>query len=445
MRIKNIIYISAFCLCNCLTGCGLQEKKQNIAEESDIPIINLSKGIESVKKLPLGDAVDKVEIISLETTRQSLFSEINEIEITASDIWIQGIKEQCIYRFSRSGKFLNRVGKIGQGPKEYSGLWSFQIDETQEEIYCLTPSSGILVYDYDGNFKRKATSTGMNKMFTASNQRFMSYQGEFFLFQNLCTYPTLCNPKDSLWSVALVDAGFKTKKIFKNPVHIGQEELLVKNGGEFTGWKNYWWEYPTSTDTYQGEFTLKYPDCDTIYCYDKDSKQFLSQYAIHTQEPKGDYGETHQRFKTREALNYFTLTDYYPSRDYIYLRGYEGEEIHTYAYHKGTGMVRLFKQKYPIEEYRNSYAGKTGYRFQNGYPSMQLWNDLCGCPFEILFHSSGKYWIDVFESGTERTYKLVEELEASKDNEPQRQELLNKLKITNQEDNNPLLIIAVLK
>lgn len=430
----------------CLIGCSSskQQNQENSAEDS-LPVINLSENVTEVQSLPLSEAAQAIEIVPLEMTNQSLFSEISELEITSSDVWIQGIKEQCIYRFSRSGKFLNKVGKIGQGPKEYTGLWSFQIDEAQEEIYCLTPSSGILVYDYDGNFKRKATSASMNEMFTANNQRFMFYQGEFFLFQNLCTYPTLRHPKDSLWSVALTDTGFKTEKIFKNPVHIGQEELLAENGGEFSGWKNYWWEYPTSADTYQGEFTLKYPDCDTIYCYDKDSRQFLSQYAIHTQEPKGDYGETHQRFKTRAAFSYFTLTDYYSSRDYIYLRGYKGEEIHTYAYHKETGNVKLFKQKCPIEEYRNSFAGKTGYRFQNGYPSMRLWNDLCGCSFKISHRSSGKYWIDVIEPDSEKIQDMIEEVEASETSDTAKEEELLAALRNMTEDSNPLLIIVTLK
>lgn len=441
---KGIIYFSVLLLYCFFAGCGSKQKKQEIAKENDLPTINLSENILMVETLPLSEVADKVEIILLETSNQSLFSRIERVEVTSSDIWIQGIKENLIYRFSRSGRFLNKVGKIGQGPEEYTGLWSFQVDELQKEIYCLTPSSGILVYDFSGNFKRKETSTGMNDMFTASNQQFKFFQGSFFLLQNLCTMPTLHNPKDSLWSVALTDRTFQVEKIFKNPAHIGQEELLAENGGEFMGWKNYWWEWPTVVDTYQDELTLRYPDVDTIYCYDRVNEIFQPQYAIHTNESKGDYGETHQRFRTRNAFNYFTLTDYFPTKDFIYLKGYKGEEIYTYAYNKESRAVKAVKQECKIGEYKVPYVGKTSCKFLADLPSA-FWNDFCGYPFDIQSRSCGKYWIDMFESGSERTERLIEELKASANNEPQKQELLDKLEKIVNEDNNPLLVIATLK
>lgn len=441
---RRVFFFSILLLCYFFAGCGSKQKKQEVVEENCLPTINLSENISTVETLPLSEVVDKVEIILLETSNQSLFSRIEQVEVTSSDIWVQGIKENIIYRFSRSGQFLNKVGRVGQGPQEYIGLWSFQVDEPQEEIYCLTPSSGILVYDFHGKFKRKATSTGLNDMFTANNQQFKFFQGSFFLLQNLCTMPTLHNPTDSLWSVALTDTEFQVEKIFKNTTHIGREELLAENGGEFMGWKNYWREWPTVIDTYQDKLTLKYPDTDTIYCYDKANKSFRPQYAIHTIEPKGEYGDTHQRFRTRNAFNYFTLTDYFPTKDFIYLKGYKGEEIYTYAYHKESGAVKVVKQECKIGEYQVPYVGKTSYKFLADFPSA-FWNDFCGCTFDIQKRSSGKYWIDIFESGSEKTEELIEALKVSANNEPQKQELLNKLEKIVNEDSNPLLVIAILK
>ena len=44
------------------------------------------------------------------------------------------------------------VGNIGQGPGEYVTLGEFLIDENHKEVYIV--GGGILVYDFEGNFKR---------------------------------------------------------------------------------------------------------------------------------------------------------------------------------------------------------------------------------------------------------------------------------------------------
>lgn len=97
---------------------------------------------------------------------------------------------------------------------------------------------------------------------------------------------------------------------------------------------NYWREYLTSMDTYNAQLTLKYPDTDTIYCYDDATNQLSPQYAIFTDEEKGDYEATHLWFKDRKAFDYFSIFSYYPTKDFIYLVGSKGEEVYTYCYNK---------------------------------------------------------------------------------------------------------------
>lgn len=88
------------------------------------------------------------------------------------------------------------------------------------------------------------------------------------------------------------------KKYFKNPAHVGREEQIIANRANMDRMVNYWREYLTSMDTYNAQLTLKYPDTDTIYCYDDATNQLLPQYAIFTDEEKGDYEATHYGLKT---------------------------------------------------------------------------------------------------------------------------------------------------
>ena len=87
-----------------------------------------------------------------------------------------------------------------------------------------------------------------------------------------------------MWSFVSLGDDFQKKKFFKNPAYVGKEEQIIANRANMDRMVNYWMEYLTSMDTYNAQLTLKYPDTDTIYCYDDATNQLLPQYAIFTDE-----------------------------------------------------------------------------------------------------------------------------------------------------------------
>lgn len=128
-----------------LTGCT--EKKISVGKQ---PVINLSDNVEEVTSLPLSDAAARMEIVPLELTDSSLIAEVTDVQVTEHNIWVRSSKSQSIFRFSREGKFLNKVGRIGQGPGEYSYLSSFMVDDGRREVYLTTISTGVYAYDFNG-------------------------------------------------------------------------------------------------------------------------------------------------------------------------------------------------------------------------------------------------------------------------------------------------------
>ena len=83
--------------------------------------------------------------------------------------------------------------------------------------------------------------------------------------------------------------------IFKNTVHKGREEGIIKNCAQMNYFANYWKEDLTNIDTYGSQLTLKYPDTDTIYRYDVAHESLSPQYSIFTKEEKGDgHGYSHR-------------------------------------------------------------------------------------------------------------------------------------------------------
>ena len=288
---KNCFLLIA--IASFLLGCSGNKKENTLQDEEGTPVINLSSdNVSKVALLPLSEAAAKVEIVSLEVTDESLIGEITKMKVTDSDIWVKHYKD----RFSRSGKFLNKVGKVGQGPEEYIRMADFFVDENTKEVYIQTTIVGVKVYDYEGNYKRTAAKTSPDDVFMTMYFQFALYDNKFFIAQNLAfiNKPT---PKDSVWSFAWVDSTYQKKKIFKNPAHIGREEEIMKNGINFQQFVNYWLEPFTSIDTYGNQLTLKYPDTDTIYRYDSPANELVPQYIISTHEEKGDYGATHVWFR----------------------------------------------------------------------------------------------------------------------------------------------------
>ena len=142
--IDDCIYEKLFFTDSFLLGCSGNKKENTLQDEEGTPVINLSSdNVSKVALLPLSEAAAKVEIVSLEVTDESLIGEITKMKVTDSDIWVKHYKDNHVLRFSRSGKFLNKVGKVGQGPEEYIRMADFFVDENTKEVYIQTTIVGL--------------------------------------------------------------------------------------------------------------------------------------------------------------------------------------------------------------------------------------------------------------------------------------------------------------
>ncbi len=423
-----------------LLGCS-SNKKQEPISKSGVPVINLSEDVSTVPSLLLSEAAEKLEIVPLEMTDESVLSDITEMQVTDHNIWIDHGREFYIYRFSRSGKFLNKIGSIGQGPGEYTTYSTFLVDEDKKEVYIIANTNGVLAYDFEGNFKRKIVDIQtILQLFSSVYDQYILNNQKFFATQNFALYRPI--DKDSLWSFVSLGDDFQKKKYFKNPAHVGKEELIIANRANMDRMVNYWREYLTSMDTYNGQLTLKYPDTDTIYCYDDATNQLLPQYAIFTDEEKGDYEATHLWFKDRKSFDYFSIFSYYPTKDFVYLIGSKGEEVYTYCYNKKDGSVRLQKRQSTITERDVPWFS---FPLRQMKRDFVLDNDLGGGDFTVDSRSSGKYWIDILEPGGDENWIDIDQIKSSTViDESKKKELIQVLESAT-EDSNPILMIATLK
>lgn len=436
MKHMFLLLIGVFVLLGCSSN-----KKQEPISKSGIPVINLSEDVSTVPSLLLSEVAEKLEIVPLEMTDESVLSDITEMQVTDHNIWIDHGREFYIYRFSRTGKFLNKIGSIGQGPGEYTNYSTFLVDEDKKEVYIIANTNGVLAYDFEGNFKRKIVDIQMIlQLFASPYDQYILNNQKFFATQNFGLYRPI--DKDSLWSFVSLGDDFQKKKYFKNPAHVGKEEQIIANRANMDRMVNYWMEYLTSMDTYNAQLTLKYPDTDTIYCYDDATNQLLPQYAIFTDEEKGDYEATHLWFKDRKAFDYFSIKSYYPTKDFVYLIGSKDEEVYTYCYNKKDGSVRLQKRQSAITERDVPWFS---FPLRQMKRDFVLDNDLGGGEFTVDSRSSGKYWIDILEPGSDENWIDIDQIKSSTViDESKKKELIRVLESVT-EDSNPILMIATLK
>lgn len=436
MKHMFLLLIGVFVLLGCSSN-----KKQEPISKSGIPVINLSEDVSTVPSLLLSEVAEKLEIVPLEMTDQSMLGEIRRIQATEHDIWIHDFNKFYIYRFSQTGKFLNRIGSIGQAPGEYVNFSTFLVDEYKKEVYIISNNNGILVYNFKGEFKKKIVDQQtINNLFSSVYSQYILYNGNFFAAQNIALYKLI--DKDSLWSFAFLDTAFQEKKLFKNPAHMGREEQIIANCVDKGRMINLWMEYQTSIDTYNNQLTLKYPDTDTIYYYDDATNDLLPQYVICTREEKGDYEVTHLWFKDRKAFDYFSIKSNYPTKDFIYLVGSKGEEVYTYCYNKEDGSVRLQKRQSAITERDVPWFS---FPLRQMKRDFVLDNDLGGGDFTVDSRSSGKYWIDILEPGGDENWIDIDQIKSTTViDESKKKELIRVLESVT-EDSNPILMIATLK
>lgn len=424
-----------------LTNCSSKKGQQTI-EEKNIPVINLSDNVETVESLPLSEVAAKVEIVPLEVTDKSLLAEVENLQVSEHDIWLKHFKDKSLLRFSRSGKFLNKIGRVGGGPGEFSCFTDFIISDSKKECYVVTCSNGVYAYDFGGTFKSRLADYPTLSTFSqmTANLKYYAFHDRFIATAALPVF--YINSKDSLWSLAALDSSFHIKRMYKNPAYTGWEDKILQGRVNMLHLDEYWTESPVSVDMADEKMTVKFSDTDTIYIYDEMKEVLTPQYIIASKEEKGDYAKTHRRFKDRSDFDYLTIKSHYSTTDYVYLFGSKGEETYLYCYNKQDGKVRLAKGKGKITERVIPVGNRPVYRRFEG--DCILTNDICGGDFSIDFHSDGKYWINVLQPDEEIDIEAIKASPA-KDEKLKKQYVDALEKMVNDEDCNPLLLVVTLK
>ena len=254
---SNINFLFCVALICSAYGCSQQSDNQVsevIVDGHTMYAVSLNNLKPDTKTVPLSSLVENCELIQLETNDDAF---VNPWFTTITEKYIGASQENFgpFMLFDRSGKFLCKVGAIGQGPGEYtSGVYDAMIDDRNELIYLsFYMSNKILIYNTSGQFVKEIVapiSLVKSKIFLSEDTLTVVHMS--FSNNNAMAYQFDINTGTVLKEVAPV------------------EHLIV---GSF--------DYDIiNTRNAPGIFDFSFMNCDTLYHYDLNDNKMLPVFNM---------------------------------------------------------------------------------------------------------------------------------------------------------------------
>jgi hypothetical protein len=119
-------------------------------DKGDITIVKVDA--KTNDSLPLSTIARSIEYIPLETSKEALLGRYGAPRFFKEGILISS--DNSLYCFDPKGKYRYKISRVGKGPGEYQQIFSYLIDETQQQIEIMDRNSRkLLIFKLvDGSF-----------------------------------------------------------------------------------------------------------------------------------------------------------------------------------------------------------------------------------------------------------------------------------------------------
>lgn len=149
------IFFNTICLIAVCFGC---QSKNNGTTKSDTTTIDTSYVEITVNPasnvaVPFDSIIDRVSFVRLETSNDCLIGTVNQIICTEELIFIMDREvANSIFCFDMEGHFLYKIGKIGQGPGEYTRLCNIALIKDKKQLVAVDWNGKLHYYDLNGKY-----------------------------------------------------------------------------------------------------------------------------------------------------------------------------------------------------------------------------------------------------------------------------------------------------
>ena len=145
----------AWMLFSCTTG-----KQPILVKEGGCTVIPFESGVENVKPVKLSDIAEKVTFVPLETTDSSLIARqmLSQIRLANGCIYVPCSNGLLTFD-EKTGKFLRRISRKGQGPGEYASIRGIEVFEESDNVHIFSGEK-VMTFQSDGKFLAQYSKPG---------------------------------------------------------------------------------------------------------------------------------------------------------------------------------------------------------------------------------------------------------------------------------------------
>lgn len=246
-------------------SCGGVEKKCEKVEVKDsFFVVDMDIDLSHKDELCLSSLADSLSYVPLETTQQSLISEIKSLKATEKYFYLLTENSELML-FDKSGKFHSRIGRKGKGPKEYYDVIHF--DTNDSLVYILDYAERIAVYTTSGKFIRYIKiAKQASRIFILNDDRIVYFVPD-----------SMFEDAEDSYGFAIINQEGKVLK--KMPATFQRDNMNngISNHFVLINFSN------------QHSITIKEAFNDTLYRFDTDSLTFNSYAYINLGQHKIDF------------------------------------------------------------------------------------------------------------------------------------------------------------
>ena len=239
-ELKTLSLLAILILIVLLPSC--RESRQKAVTPAEIVAkVDVS---ESDKGFDVCQIANLENVIPLETVGNALIGEIDKLEMDDNHIVILDKLIRAVWLFGTDGKYIRRIGRLGNGPKEYVSLDDMCFDKENGTVWIWDRVKQVMLeYDLAGDFLKEVATGFSSNVFAKTNEGFWLY------------YSYLKNPDNNSLILVNEEMDHLVKGFFAT-----KETFPVSLSSGFTSWagKEYFY-FPLSNVLYSLDGTEARP------------------------------------------------------------------------------------------------------------------------------------------------------------------------------------------
>ena len=177
---------------------------------NDLHITNIPVDVSAIPCVRLADIFKKIDLIPLETKKESLLGHIDQLIYVKDNCYIIRDGDRNVLTFDKDGKFIaNSVGVRGNGPGEYAIVLSAIYNPFTKMIDILQPLNKVSSYTVSFHFMNEKKINYHGKNYGFFHDIFPVSESEY-----ICLYPTIYDEYNTIFFYDFEDEKMVEKIVF---------------------------------------------------------------------------------------------------------------------------------------------------------------------------------------------------------------------------------------